>query len=71
MMFFHTTPLMMTVAVSASAAFLSPVGHSTNALIMDPGGYRFSDYFKVGLQLTLVVLVIMLLGLPIFWPYYR
>ena len=50
-------PLMMAVAVSASAAFLSPVGHSANVLVMGPGGYRFSDYTKVGIPLTLVVLL--------------
>ena len=62
-------PLMMAVAVSASAAFLSPVGHPANILIMGPGGYRFSDYIKVGLPLTLVVLVVVLLVMPIFWPF--
>ena len=54
-------PLMMAVAVSASAGFLSPVGHSANVLVMGPGGYRFSDYIKVGLQLTLVVLIVVTL----------
>ncbi len=62
-------PLMMTVAVSASAAFLSPVGHSANVLVMGPGGYRFSDYLKVGIPLTLVVLVVVLLIMPVFWPF--
>jgi di/tricarboxylate transporter len=62
-------PLMMAVAVSASAAFLSPVGHSANILVMGPGGYRFADYTKVGIPLTLVVLVVVLLVLPIFWPF--
>jgi di/tricarboxylate transporter len=62
-------PLMMTVAVSASAAFLSPVGHSANLLIMGPGGYRFSDYIKVGLPLTLLVLGVALLVVPVFWPF--
>ena len=61
-------PLMMAVAISASAAFLSPVGHSANVLVMGPGGYKFSDYIKVGLPLTLVVLVVVLMTLPIFWP---
>ncbi len=61
--------LMMTVAVSASAAFLSPVGHSANVLVMGPGGYRFSDYLKVGVPLTLVVLGVVLLVMPIFWPF--
>jgi di/tricarboxylate transporter len=62
-------PLLMAVAVSASAAFLSPVGHSVNILVMGPGGYRFSDYIKVGLPLTLVVLVVVMLVMPIFWPF--
>jgi len=62
-------PLMMAVAVSASAAFLSPVGHSANVLVMGPGGYRFSDYTKVGIPLTLVVLAVVLLILPVFWPF--
>jgi len=62
-------PLMMTVAVSASATFLSPVGHSANVLVMGPGGYRFSDYIKVGLPLTIVVLLVTLLVMPFFWPF--
>jgi di/tricarboxylate transporter len=61
--------LMMTVAVSASAAFLSPVGHAANVLVMGPGGYRFSDYLKVGIPLTLIVLVVVLFAMPIIWPF--
>ena len=60
--------LMMTVALSASASFMSPVAHPANVLIMGPGGYRFIDYIKVGLPLTLVCLAVTLLLLPIFWP---
>lgn len=62
-------PLMMTIAVSASAAFLSPVGHPATLLVMGPGGYRFSDYFKVGLPLTLIVWGVLILLLPLIWPY--
>ena len=62
-------PLMMAVAISASAAFLSPVGHSANVLVMGPGGYRFSDYIKVGFPLTLVILIVVTLVTPIFWPF--
>ena len=62
--------LMMTVAMSASASFLSPVAHPANVLTMGPGGYRFIDYIKVGLPLTLTVLVVVLLVLPLFWPLY-
>lgn len=59
---------MMTVALSASAAFLSPVAHPVNVLIMGPGRYHFSDYTRVGIPLTLVTLLVVLLVLPIFWP---
>lgn len=62
-------PLMMTVAVSASAAFLSPVGHSANILVMGPGGYRFSDYFKVGLPLTILTMLIVLIVVPMVWVF--
>jgi len=62
-------PLVMTVAMAASASFLSPVAHPANLFIMGPGGYRFIDYIRVGLPLTLVVLVVLLLTLPIFWPF--
>ena len=62
-------PLMMTIAVSASAAFLSPVGHPANLLVMGPGAYKFSDYIKVGLPLVLIVSLVTLLLLPIIWPF--
>ncbi|MDH3732808.1 MAG: SLC13 family permease [Gemmatimonadota bacterium] len=60
--------LMMTVALSASASFMSPVAHPANVLIMGPGGYRFTDYIKVGLPLTIICLLVTVLLLPIFWP---
>ncbi|MDH3745202.1 MAG: SLC13 family permease, partial [Acidobacteriota bacterium] len=60
--------LMMAVALSASASFMSPVAHPANVLIMGPGGYRFIDYIKVGFPLTLVCLLITLLVLPLVWP---
>jgi di/tricarboxylate transporter len=62
--------MMMAMAISASTSFMSPVGHPANLLVMSPGGYRFKDYIKVGLPLTLVVLVTTLLVLPFFWPLY-
>lgn len=49
-------PFLMGVAVSASAAFLTPIGHQSNTLVMGPGGYEFGDYWKLGLPLELVVL---------------
>jgi len=60
--------LVMVVAVAASSAFLSPVGHAANILIMGPGGYKFSDYFKVGLPLVLVIMLLVIFVLPFFWP---
>ncbi len=61
-------PLMMVVAISASAAFLSPVAHPSNVLVLGPGGYKLSDYLKVGIPLTVVVMIVTLLVLPILWP---
>jgi di/tricarboxylate transporter len=60
--------LMMTLALAVSTAFLTPVAHPVNVLIMGPGGYRFADYVKVGLPFTLLMLLIALLVLPLFWP---
>ena len=60
--------VMMVLAVSASASFISPVSHPANVLVMGPGGYKFSDYTKVGLPLTLVVMIIGLLMISVFWP---
>ncbi|MDX2455756.1 SLC13 family permease [Desulfosarcina sp.] len=60
--------LMMGIAMAASSSFTSPISHPANVLVMGPGGYRFIDYIKVGLPLTLVVLVVLMIVLPIFWP---
>jgi di/tricarboxylate transporter len=58
-------PFLMTVAIGASAAFLSPIGHQSNTLVMAPGGYRFTDYTRMGLPLTLLVVAV---GIPaILW----
>jgi di/tricarboxylate transporter len=62
-------PLMMGIALGASASFLSPVGHPANALVMGPGGYRFADYLKVGLPLVLVIGVVVVTTVPLFWPF--
>lgn len=62
-------PFLMGVAVSASAAFMSPVGHQSNTLVMGPGGYRFGDYWKPGLPLTLAVLAASVPAILRFWPF--
>jgi len=62
-------PMVMTVAIAASAAFLTPVAHSTNVLVMGPGGYRFGDYVRVGFPLLLITLFVVVLVIPIFLPF--
>lgn len=59
--------LAMAVALGCSMAFLTPISHSANLLVMGPGGYRFGDYTRVGLPLSLVLLAVLLAGLALFW----
>ncbi len=61
-------PLLMAVAVGASCAFLTPVGHQSNALVMAPGGYRFGDYWHLGLPLSVVIAMVALPLILFFWP---
>ncbi len=61
-------PLMMGIAMAASASFTSPISHPANVLVMGPGGYKFIDYIKVGLPLTLLILALLMVIIPIFWP---
>ena len=62
--------LMMTVAISASASFASPLSHPAHLLVMGPGGYRFIDYVKVGVPITIISLLLSVGLLPILWPPY-
>ncbi len=62
-------PFMIVVAISASTAFLTPVGTTTNAMVMAAGGYKFIDYLKVGTPLLLLFLIVTLLLVPIIWPF--
>ena len=62
-------PFLMAVAVGASCAFLTPIGHQCNALILGPGGYKFGDYWRMGLPLEILIVVG---GTPLivhFWPF--
>ena len=61
-------PFLMGVAVAASCAFLTPIGHKNNTLIMGPGGYRFGDYWRMGLPLEILIVVISVPALITFWP---
>jgi len=60
--------LMMTVAISASSSFASPLSHPAHLLVMGPGGYRFVDYVKVGVPITIIALLVSVWLLPILWP---
>jgi di/tricarboxylate transporter len=59
---------MMAISMAASASFTTPISHPANILVMGPGGYRFTDYLKVGGLLTLVIMVVLMVVLPVFWP---
>ena len=65
---FSPYTIMMAISIAAAASFLSPISHPANLLVMGPGGYKFSDFIKLGLPLSLVVMVITMLLLPVFWP---
>ena len=62
-------PFMIAVAISASTAFLTPVGTTTNAMVMSAGGYTFVDYLKVGAPLLLIFLIVTLILVPVIWPF--
>lgn len=59
---------LMAVAIGASSAFLTPIGHQNNALIMGPGGYRFGDFWRMGLPLKILVVIVSVPMLAIIWP---
>ena len=61
-------PVMMIVAISASTAFLTPIGHQANVVVYNSGGYRFVDFIRVGGPLTLLILLVSLVVVPIVWP---
>lgn len=61
-------PLLMAVSVASSSAFLTPIGHQSNMLIMGPGGYKFTDYWSLGLPLSILVLIIGTPLILIVWP---
>ncbi len=60
--------LAMGVALACSMAFMTPLGHAVNILVMGPAGYRFGDFFRIGLPLTVVVFVVLMVLLPVLWP---
>jgi di/tricarboxylate transporter len=61
-------PFLMAVAVGASCAFLTPIGHQNNTLILGPGGFQFGDYWRLGLPLEVLVVLVAVPALVVVWP---
>jgi di/tricarboxylate transporter len=61
-------PFLMAVAIGAGCDFLTPIGHQCNTLVMGPGGYRFGDYWRLGLPLSVIVAVLGTLLVSVLWP---
>jgi len=64
----HSDPFLMAVAVGASCAFLTPIGHQCNTLVMGPGGYKFSDYWRMGLPLEILIVIVSVPAILWAWP---
>jgi di/tricarboxylate transporter len=59
----------MAVIIGAATSFITPVGHKANVLVFGPGGYKFFDFTRVGILLTVFLFVVSMIFLPILWPY--
>lgn len=63
-------PFLMALTIGASCAFLTPIGHQSNTLVMGPGGYKFGDYWRIGLALEVVVVAVAIPLILFFWPFF-
>jgi len=62
-------PFFMGVALGASCAFLTPIGHQSNTLVMGPGGYRFGDYWRLGLPVEIIIIFVGVPMICLVWPF--
>ena len=62
-------PVLMAVCVAAAAAFITPVATPANLMVMEPGGYRFGDYWKLGLPPAVIFLLFAVFYVPLIWPF--
>ena len=62
-------PFFITICIAASASFSTPIGYQTNLIVQSIGNYKFSDYWKIGLPLNILALIISLVVIPRFWPF--
>ena len=62
-------PFVMAIAIAASCGFATPIGYQTNLMVYGPGGYRFSDFLRVGGALNLMVAAVAILLAPLMWPF--
>jgi di/tricarboxylate transporter len=65
---YNPDPFLMAVAIGAACDFLTPIGHQCNTLVMGPGGYRFGDYWRLGLPLSFIVILVGVPLIAFFWP---
>ena len=66
---YNPDPFLMAVAIGAACDFLTPIGHQCNTLVMGPGGYRFGDYWRLGLPLSVIVVVVGVPLIALVWPF--
>jgi di/tricarboxylate transporter len=59
----------MTIAIAASAAFMTPVSSPVNTLVLGPGNYKFMDFVRIGVPFTLLVMVVSVIAIPWFFPF--
>ena len=61
-------PFVVAVMFAASASFATPIGYQCNLMVYGPGGYRFSDFFRIGIPMNLLIAVVTIVTIPLFWP---